>query len=213
MPSPETLLLFLSAAVLVTLAPGPDNLMVIGLSMARGRRAGIAFGVGCGIGCLSHTLWAVLGVAAMIAAHPNAFLLLRVIGAAYLFWLGGNAIAATFKRQSAPQGNAPISETFYRAGAVKLFIRGMIANAINPKVILFFLAFLPQFVVADRGNAAGQMAVFGVIFTLQAALIFAGIAAAAGTLGEKLQKNPKVGCWLDRIAGMVFIALAIKLLI
>lgn len=196
---------FLAAAVLLTLAPGPDNLMVLSLGMARGRRQGMAFGLGCAIGCLNHTLLAALGVSALIAASPIAFTVLKVAGGLYLVWLGFQAIRNA-RGAVVPVGGAA-HETIGQ-----LFRRGLVANAINPKVILFFLAFLPQFVDAARGHAAWQIAQLGLVFTVQGALLFGAIGWFAGSVGERLARNPALGTWLDRVAGGIFVALGAKLL-
>lgn len=197
---------FIVAAVLITLAPGPDNLMVLGMGMSRGRRQGMAFGLGCAAGCLSHTLLAVIGVSALIAASPLAFGALRVVGGAYLLWLGWGALRSrgTMASGGAPGAPEPV---------LRLFLRGVLANAINPKVVLFFLAFLPQFVAPARGHIAWQLGALGVTFTLQAALLFALIGAFAGVLGEQLKRRPRLGLWLDRLAGSLFIGLGIKLVV
>jgi threonine/homoserine/homoserine lactone efflux protein len=195
---------FLAVAVLVTLAPGPDNLMVLSLGMARGRKAGVAFGLGCALGCLNHTLLAALGVSALIAASPVAFMALKILGGLYLVWLGIQAI-----RNARPASVA----TAMSEPPMKLFVKGLIANAINPKVILFFLAFLPQFVDAARGHAGWQIAQLGLLFTLETMLIFGAIGWFAGRLGERLARNPAIGAWLDRIAGGLFVALGLRLLV
>jgi threonine/homoserine/homoserine lactone efflux protein len=214
----EQSLLFLAAAVLLTLAPGPDNLMVISLGMARGRRAGVVFGLGCALGCLSHTLLAALGVSAAIAASPHAFMGLRIVGGAYLIWLGAIALKSTWRRSAKPvtvsaeTSSVSLTPTFQQAGMPTLFTRGLIANAVNPKVILFFLAFLPQFVEPARGNVGLQLASLGLLFTVQAVLIFSVIGFLAGSLGQRLARNPRIGLWLDRLAGVVFIGLGLRLL-
>jgi len=195
---------FLVVAVLVTLAPGPDNLMVLSLGMARGRRAGVAFGLGCALGCLNHTLLAALGVSALIAASPAAFTALKILGGLYLVWLGVQAI-----RNARPASVA----TAMREAPMKLFAKGLVANAINPKVILFFLAFLPQFVDAGRGHAGWQIVQLGTLFTLETVLIFGAIGWFAGSLGERLARHPTVGTWLDRFAGGIFVALGLRLIV
>ena len=197
---------FLPAAILVTLAPGPDNLMVLGLGMSRGRRAGVAFGLGCALGCLNHTLLAALGVGALIAASPTAFDALRIAGGLYLAWIGVQAIRHA-RPLSAPPGGSQRPESTSR-----LFLKGLVANAINPKVVLFFLAFLPQFVDEGRGSAGWQIAGLGLVFTAATAAIFGGIGWAAGGLGERLARHPAAGAWLDRAAGGIFIALGARLL-
>ena len=198
---------FLPAAILVTLAPGPDNLMVLSLGMARGRRAGVAFGLGCALGCLNHTLLAALGVGALIVASPVAFDGLRIAGGLYLAWIGVQAIRHARPIGVTP-GTAPPAE-----GAARLFAKGLLANAINPKVILFFLAFLPQFADGSRGSTASQIAALGALFTLGSVLIFGAVGWAAGSLGERLARHPAIGTWLDRLAGAVFLALGARLLL
>jgi threonine/homoserine/homoserine lactone efflux protein len=197
---------FLAAAVLVTLAPGPDNLMVLSLGMARGRRPGVAFGLGCALGCLNHTALAALGVSALIAASPVAFTTLKIAGGLYLVWLGIQAIRSA-RPAGAPQTSAVPDES-----ASRLFAKGLVANAINPKVILFFLAFLPQFVDTARGHAGWQIAQLGLVFTLQTAIIFAAIGWFAGHVGERLARNPAIGAWLDRVAGGIFVLLGLRLI-
>lgn len=196
---------FLAAAVLITLAPGPDNLMVLSLSLARGRRQGVAFGLGCAAGCLSHTALAALGVSALIAASPWAFLALKVAGGVYLIWLGAQIL-----RHSGAASTAPKAA---QGGTRALFLRGLLANAVNPKVILFFLAFLPQFVVPTRGDAALQIVALGLIFTLQAGLLFATLALFAGRLGQSLARHPAVERWLNRLAAITFIGLGARLVL
>lgn len=196
---------FLAVAVLVTLAPGPDNLMVLSLGMARGRRAGVAFGLGCAIGCLSHTLLAALGVSALIAASAWAFGLLKLAGGLYLIWLGIQAW-----RNARPIGDAPATADTEHTG--RLFAKGLIANAINPKVILFFLAFLPQFVTTGQGDVGWQIAQLGILFTLQTMAIFGAIGWFAGSLGQWLARRPMIAAWLDRAAGGIFILLGAKLI-
>lgn len=199
---------FLAASVAVTLAPGPDNLMILSLGLARGRRAGLAFGLGCALGCLSHTLIAVLGVGALIAASPIAFLALQIVGGGYLIWLGLDAWRS--RAGLAPSSNAPEPPS----SLWPLFRRGLVANAVNPKVVLFFLAFLPQFVVADpAGGAPFQMAALGGVFTVQAMVLFGLIGWFSGTFGQWLGRVPGAARALDRIAGTIFIGLGLRLIL
>lgn len=198
---------FLAVAVAITLAPGPDNLMVLSLGMARGRRAGVAFGLGCALGCLNHTLLAALGVSALIAASPAAFATLRIAGGLYLVWLGLQVI------RNARSGTQPSRHAVPADSPGRLFVKGLLANAINPKVILFFLAFLPQFVDAARGHVGWQIVQLGLVFTLETIVIFGAIGWFAGSLGERLMRHPGVGAWLDRIAGGIFVALGLRLLV
>ncbi len=208
MPAPEVLLSFLAVSVLVTLAPGPDNLMVLGQSLSRGRLAGFGLALGCALGCFTHTLWATLGVSAVLVASPNAFLALKLAGAGYLLWLGIQALRSSglSAGQHTTAGTPPLPWHRYLA-------RGFIANAINPKVALFFLAFLPQFVHPAQGTAGMQMVALGTLFALQTVCVFGAIALAAGSLGQILQRRPASGLWLDRLAGAIFIGLAANLVL
>lgn len=198
-------LAFLAAALVLTATPGPDNLMVLSMGMSRGRRAGIAFGLGCALGCLSHTLLAVVGVSALVAASPVAFTLLKVAGGAYLVWMGVQAWrhAGRVAVGTAAGGDASLRQ---------LFVKGLVANAINPKVVLFFLAFLPQFVVAAQGAVPVQLGLLGLLFTAQAALLFGLLGWFSGGVGAWLNRRPAVGPWLDRLAGTVFIGLGVRMM-
>jgi threonine/homoserine/homoserine lactone efflux protein len=206
MLSIEQIFGFLAAAVLITLSPGPDNMMVLGIGMSKGRARGMAFGLGCALGCLSHTLLATIGVSALIAASPAAFTALKVAGGLYLVWLGLQALRS--------RGGAKASVAADSAEPLPaMFMRGMLANAINPKVVLFFLSFLPQFVVAAQGHANLQTAALGIIFTAQAALLFGLLGFFSGSVGAWLARRPNAGMWLDRLAGGIFVALGLKLLV
>lgn len=205
MLTPEQFLGFLTAAVLITLSPGPDNMMVLGAGIAKGRARGIAFGLGCAFGCLTHTLLAVVGVSALIAASPAAFTALKIAGGLYLIWMGIGALRS--------RGSAQVADRLPDESARRLFFKGLLANAINPKVVLFFLSFLPQFVVASRGDANWQIALLGLVFTLQAAVLFGLLGYFSGSIGQWLNRTPRAGIWLDRIAGAIFVGLGLRLIV
>jgi len=198
---------FLGAAVLITVSPGPDNLMVLSIGASRGRARGMAFGLGCATGCLSHTLLAALGVSALIRTSPLAFTALKVLGGLYLIYLGWHALRSRGDTRIAPAGK------LIRDTPLRLFGRGLVANAINPKVVMFFLAFLPQFVDASRGGAPWQIAQLGVTFTLQGAVLFGALGYFAGVIGQWLQRHERAGQWLDRVAGSIFVGMGLKLLV
>jgi threonine/homoserine/homoserine lactone efflux protein len=206
MLSPDQLFAFLGAAILLTLSPGPDNMLVLSLGMAKGRLRGVAFGLGCALGCLSHTLLAVVGVSALIAASPLAFTALKVCGGLYLAWLGIGAL-----RSRGGPGLAKAEGVM--ESPRRLFFKGVFANAINPKVALFFLSFLPQFVAAQRGDANLQTLFLGLVFTAQAAVLFGLLGLFSGSVGAWLQRRPRAGMWLDRVAGVIFIALGLRLIV
>ncbi|MEN3809984.1 LysE family translocator [Chromobacterium piscinae] len=199
---------FLAAAMLITVTPGPDNLMVLSQGISRGRRQGMAFGLGCALGCLNHTLLAALGVSALIATSPLAFAALKIAGGAYLVYLGWGAI-----RSSGASFDANAQASGPQGSLAATFRRGLIANAINPKVVLFFLAFLPQFINPAQGPVGLQTAILGALFTLQGALIFGALGYFSGHVGQWLAKSRKASQWLDRIAGAVFIGLGLRLIL
>lgn len=204
--TPEQFFGFLAAAILITASPGPDNLMVLSFGISRGRRQGMAFGFGCALGCLSHTLLATLGISALIAASPVAFTALKICGGLYLIWMGVQALRS--------RGGAKVEATAVINEPLRaLFIKGLIANAINPKVVLFFLSFLPQFVVAERGGAGWQTAALGVTFTVQAAVLFGLLGYFSGAVGQWLNRRPRAGLWLDRLAGTIFVGLGLRLIV
>lgn len=211
MLQPDQWTSFLVAAVLVTLTPGPDNLMVLTLSAAHGRKHGMSFGLGCAMGCLSHTALAALGIAALVAASPIAFVGLRVAGAAYLVRLGVQAWAG-------PAGNGADAGNSRRPTECSLtarFVTGVVANAINPKVILFFLAFLPRFADPDAtaGTLAVQIAQLGVAFTFQAAVIFSAIGYFFGAVGDWLHARQRNANVLNRCAGVLLMTLGALLVL
>ena len=203
------ILAFLLTAVMLTATPGPDNLMVLSVGMSKGRRAGIVFGLGCALGCLSHTALAVIGVGAILAASPMAFTALKWAGGAYLIWLGFQALrhAGAVRVDGSNSIQAP-AESLRRT-----FSKGLVANAINPKVVLFFLSFLPQFVDVSRGSMELQLGLLGLLFTAQAAVLFGLLGYFSGSVGGWINRKPQVGKWLDRLAGTVFIALGVRMIV
>ena len=205
MLTPEQIFSFLAAALLITASPGPDNLMVLSMGMARGRRPGMVFGLGCALGCLSHTLLATVGISALISASPLAFTGLKITGGVYLIYLGLQAIRS--------RGMGTQQTALVEADLLKLFSKGLIANSINPKVVLFFLSFLPQFIVPEQGHVSWQTAQLGLLFTLQAVLLFGLLGYFSGAVGQWLNQRPQAGIWLDRIAGTVFITLGLRLVV
>lgn len=207
MLSPDQFLAFLAAAVLVTASPGPDNLMVLGVGMSRGRRQGMAFGLGCALGCLTHTVLATIGVSALLAASPVAFTALKVAGGLYLVWLGIGALRS--RGGAKVDGAAALPDE----SLLRLFGKGLFANSINPKVVLFFLSFLPQFIVAGQGNASWQTAQLGLVFTAQACVLFGLLGYFSGAVGLWLNRRPRAGLWLDRVAGTIFIGLGLRLIL
>jgi len=196
------LALFLAASALLTIAPGPDIVAVLTRGVSQGPRAGFAAALGFATGCLFHTALAVLGVAALIRSSPLAFDVVRYAGAAYLAWIGVQAIR--HRESFAMQGaGAP-------AGLATIFRQSVLGNALNPKVTLFFLSFLPQFVSADAGPVALQMAILGLAFMAQTVVIFGAVALFSGWIGARLRAKPAIASRLNLFAGLAFIGLGAR---
>ncbi len=197
------LLYFIGASVLLTLAPGPDILFVITQGISNGRKAGVTTALGLCTGITVHTTAAAFGVSAIFYTSGLAFQALKYAGAGYLLFLAWKTIrekGALLKNGSAKKLKGPV-----------LFRRGIIMNLLNPKVSLFFLAFLPQFVSSKAGNVAGQMIFLGLVFMVQAVLIFSTLGFFSGTFGDRLLKNPKISNFLGWLSAFIFAAIGIRL--
>jgi threonine/homoserine/homoserine lactone efflux protein len=202
MPEKAAFLTFLVAALALNLAPGPDMLYVIGRSVGQGRKAGIVSSLGVFVGCWVHILAAAFGIAALLRSSPMAFNTVRYAGAAYLIYLGIRMLAQ--KADLASQQLKPES-------LASMFRQGAITNVLNPKVAIFFLAFLPQFIDARRGSVALQIVLLGLIFNVGGTLVNLAVAYAGGTLGELLRRNQAIARWQRRFTGMIFIGLGMRL--
>ncbi|RRQ22641.1 LysE family translocator [Thiohalobacter thiocyanaticus] len=202
----EELLAFSAASVLLGLAPGPDNLFVLTQSALYGARAGLQVVLGLCTGLLVHTALVALGVAALLLASPLAFALLRLAGALYLLYLAWQSFTAA----AAP---VPAGGQSSLLSGGQLYRRGIIMNLTNPKVSLFFLAFLPQFVAPEYGRVDLQVGLLGALFILATLLVFGAVALMAGRLGEWLSRSVRTQRWLHRLAGGVFVLLALRLLL
>jgi len=201
---PDQLVTFAIASIVLALVPGPDNIFVLTQSGLYGRKAGILVTLGLCTGLVFHTAAVALGVAAILLASSFAFGLLKLAGVVYLLYLAWLAFHASSASLQANKGRELTCFQLYR--------RGIIMNITNPKVSIFFLAFLPQFTAATNGPISQQIFILGGIFILATLLVFGGIAVAAGGLGGWLQRTPKAQIYLHRVAGFVFAGLAIKLI-
>jgi len=201
----ETIAIFLAATVALALAPGPDNIFVLTQSALYGRKAGLLVTLGLCTGLIVHTAAVSLGVAAIFQTSLLAFNLLKIVGAMYLLYLAWQA----FKAGAAKLDNT--EETHMGLG--KLYSRGVVMNITNPKVAIFFLAFLPQFADQSAGSMTTQMLMFGGLFMAVTLVVFGAIAWTAGVLGGRLKKSPKAQVVMNRVAGTVFTALALRLAI
>jgi threonine/homoserine/homoserine lactone efflux protein len=200
---PDTAAAFFAAAVLLALAPGPDNLFVLMQSAMRGRAAGLLVVLGLCSGLLVHTGAVALGLATLFATSALAFNLLKAAGALYLVWLAWQAWHAPAADSTTSAAAAPSASQLYR--------RGIVMNVTNPKVSIFFLAFLPQFVAAERGSVGQQVLALGAIFMLATLLVFGAIALAGGTLRAILLRSPRAQVTMNRVAAIVFVGLAARL--
>lgn len=205
MISIDVLLTFIAASALLSLAPGPDNIFVLTLSAVNGRESGLLVTLGLCTGLMFHTAAVVLGVAAVFQVNAVAFTALKIIGGCYLLYLAWQAFRASSKHLESTER--------VNLGSMALYKRGLIMNITNPKVAIFFLAFLPQFADASRGSIAVQMIVLGAIFIVVALMIFSMIAILSGYLNSWFSKSDKSQAVLNKVAGTVFIGLALKLLL
>lgn len=202
----DAALTFFAASLLLALAPGPDNVFVLLHAAQHGRRAGLLVVLGLCSGLLFHTGAVALGLAAVFAASAVAFTTLKLCGAGYLLWLAWGS-------WHAPVGLSTDDKQASHAAMTpwKTYARGVLMNVTNPKVAIFFLAFLPQFTDAHRGAIAWQIVQLGAVFMLAALLTFSTVAWFAGGIGKAFMNSAVAQRWLNRTASVVFTALALRL--
>lgn len=196
--------LFLAAGMLLNLTPGPDTAYILGRSIAQGREAGIASALGISIGSIFHTCAAALGLSAILATSAFAFSAIKLLGGAYLVFLGIKMLLDRRKQLSLPAN-------FRRRTTIAAFRQGVLTNILNPKVALFFLAFLPQFI--DPASNAKIMAfvTLGLTFVTTGTIWCLILAWFASAFSERLRSNETISQWLNRIAGALFVFLGIRL--
>ncbi len=204
MPDMHNLIMFSAASVLLALAPGPDNIFVLTQSIVAGRRAGMIITLGLCTGLVLHTAIVALGLAAVFRTSVLAFNAVKYIGAAYLLYLSWRAFRAPADDIALERGGGLTGWQYYR--------RGILMNVTNPKVSLFFLAFLPQFADPHRGRLALQLVFLGAVFMAVTVVVFGAIGQLSGFLGERIAKSARGQIVLNRIAGAVFASLALKLI-
>ena len=202
--------LFIAAGILLNLTPGPDVLYIVTHALRQGARAGMVAALGITAGCFVHIAAAALGVSALMAASSTAFTVLKWAGAAYLVYVGIRLLisrAPSFAINSGAVGARPI-----RAGGLKsIFFQGFWTNVLNPKVALFFLAFVPQFIAPGVENKAMVFLLLGLLFNLNGLWVNIGWALAAAWLARRVQAEQRGMVWLDRAAGVLFIGFGVKL--
>ncbi|MDM7916388.1 MAG: LysE family translocator [Candidatus Eisenbacteria bacterium] len=194
---------FLLASLAVILAPGPDILFVLGKGIYQGRRTAIIAASGFAAGLSVHTTFAMLGISALLLASTVAFTILKIAGALYLVFLGIKAWTSRGLISLPAPGKAIVHR--------RIFGQAFLMNVLNPKVAIFFLAFLPQFVRPDAGSVPAQFFVLGVCFAIMALAVFSLVGFWSAALGAWLGTRPRFARVLDRIAGSVFLALGVRL--
>jgi threonine/homoserine/homoserine lactone efflux protein len=199
MPDPSQLALFVGAALLLLVVPGPSVLYIVTQSVSHGRRAGIVSVAGITTGTLVHILAATVGLSALLASSALAFDVVKYVGAAYLILVGLRRLA-DLERPEEPDAGRP-------RDLGRLYRQGIVVNTLNPKTALFFLAFLPQFVDPARGAAWLQILLLGLLFATLGFLSDAVWALAAGTLGERLRRNRRFPLVRRYVSGSVFVGL------
>lgn len=199
----ETLVAYLTAVLVVVIAPGPDNILAISRGLSQGRMAAAFSSVGAGLGIMFHTVAATLGLALILQTSPAAFWVVKAAGATYLLWLGYKAIASRSLISFAPTDQQPLW---------RVFATGFLSNVLNPKPGLFVVAFIPQFVSTARGSVHVQMLVFGAIFAVLTAIIFTLLGCFAAQLARWLSRRPRAVAAANVGAGLTFIAAGLSIL-
>ncbi|MEW5420631.1 LysE family translocator [Amorphus sp. 3PC139-8] len=205
-PSLAVLSAYLVAVVALTLTPGPDMTLFLGKTLSQSRLAGFASMAGATVGLLIHTILVAVGLSALLAASATAFMILKVVGAAYLLWLAIEALRhgsglALSDRRAAPD---PIG---------KVFAKGLMINLLNPKIIVFFVTFLPQFVTPSDPNAAATLLFLGVLFAVVAVLLGGAIILVADGIALRLRRSPRLTRLIDWLFASVMGAFAVKLVL
>lgn len=200
----DTLLVFFLASLVLAITPGPDNLFVLAQAAQKGKKAGITITLGLSTGIIVHTSAVAFGVAALFQASTLAFSILKTIGAGYLLYLAYLSFTANSEEGKASRKAVELS-------TMQLYRRGIVMNVTNPKVSIFFLAFLPQFTDPQHGPLVLQFFILGALFILSGLIVFGCISVLAGQLGEYLRRSTHAERYLNRLAGTLFVGLAIKL--
>lgn len=208
MPDMPHLLLFMAAGWLLNLTPGPDVLYIVTNSLHGGWRAGIVAGLGITGGCFVHVFAAALGMGALLAASVTTFTVLKWLGAAYLLWIGLRMLAS--RTTQASNDLRTLARSLPSIDLRKVFWGGFWTNVLNPKVALFFLAFLPQFIAPEVTDKTWEFLVLGLIFNLNSIPVSAGWALLAAWMArhDSVQRGMH---WLDKVAGVMFILFSIRL--
>lgn len=209
MPDTTQLLMFIAAGWLLNLTPGPDVLYIVSSALKSGVRAGIVAALGIVSGCFVHVFAAALGVGALLATSATAFTVLKWAGAAYLMWMGVKLLLAKGGGSSiVPAGE---SAEVVAVNLWRVFRQGFLTNVLNPKVALFFLAFVPQFIAPGTENKVTAFLLLGLLFNLNSLPINFGYAWLAGWASRRVGAVQRAMHWMDRAAGVMFVGFGLRL--
>ncbi len=199
-----TLLLFIGTSIILIIIPGPDLIFTITQGMTNGRKAGIVTAMGLSLGNVVHTLAAALGLSLIIKTSVVVFTIFKTVGAIYLFYLAFQAIK---HRKEPVHLDSPNSND-----SKGLFLRGLLMNILNPKVAIFFLTFLPQFINYKSSHVPLQMCILGMIFIILTAIIFSLLGYFSGIFRDRLLQDPRLNQYMNMTAAVIFIGLGAKLI-
>jgi len=199
-------LVFFTAAVALNVSPGPDLIYILSRTIAQGVKVGLASAAGVCSGAIFHVLAAAFGLSAILAASATAFTVVKYVGAAYLTYLGVQALKSKGSTLEFTPQKESVTVTPWQA-----FRQGVLVDVLNPKAAIFFMAFLPQFVRPEHGNSSIQLVVLGLLVILVAIIIESLFVLAAARSTHFFRRNPKASAWLDRILGTIFVSLGIRL--
>lgn len=201
----ENLFSFALATLALALSPGPDNIYVMTQSLVNGSRSGIATTAGLISGCIVHTSLLAFGISALIAASPTIYYIIKIFGAIYLLYLAYEVFRSDSK--------VTFTDKAPKKTDKQLFWQGVIMNLVNPKVMIFFLAFFPAFLWDEEGNTVIQFYILGGVFMMLSFLAFSGLALLSGKISLYLIEHKKTGFWLKWLQIVVFVGIAIFILI
>ncbi len=206
MPDLHSLLLFVVAGWLLNLSPGPDVLCIVSHSLRGGARAGAVAALGILGGCFVHVVAAAAGLGALLATSATAFSVVKWIGAAYLLWMGVRLLLARGGDRLALDAAGSVPDSLWAVAR-----SGFLTNVLNPKVVLFFLAFVPQFITADAASPAVSFLLLGLLFSLNSLPVNLAYAWLAAWAARRVQVLRNAMGWLDRAAGALFIGFGLRL--
>ncbi|MEM7538340.1 MAG: LysE family translocator [Chloroflexota bacterium] len=208
--SQAQLILFMITSFAIIISPGQDMFLVMSRSLSQGPKAGVAISAGVATGLVGHTILATLGLGALLMASETLFSVLKFVGAAYLVYLGVQSIRTKPDSETLPNSDVTTpASTHYTP--FKLFMQGVISNLSNPKIAIFYIAYLPQFVPIGYTQPTVMLFTLGVMFALLTFLIKGVIGVGAGSLSTWLRTRPVVQLWINRVSGVMLIGLGVRL--